>query len=248
MSRIASTSRLDLSAFPDVWRVEDLARVPATISCGAPALDVALPGGGWPTGALVEVLQRTPGRHVWQLVLPALSRTLQDQAGPIVLVAPPFRPFAPSLAAQGLQPERLLCLQADRRASRLWAAEQSLRCEQVAAVLAWLPEARSEELRRLHLAAQRHERLLFVFRGIAEARQASPAALRLVVDGVDPMEVRIIKRKGPPAMQPLHLPATSRRLAALLQARRSLRRGGPEPLPAAGEERSHGLDRTAAIP
>lgn len=248
MSRIAPISRLDLSAFPDVWRVEDLARQPATISCGAPALDAELPGGGWPAGAMVEVLQRTPGLHVWQLVLPALSRTLQDQAGPIVLVAPPFHPFAPSLAAQGLRPERLLCLQADRRAARLWAAEQSLRCEQVAAVLAWLPEARSEELRRLQLAAQRHERLLFVFRSIAEARQASPAALRLVVDGIDAMEVRIIKRKGPPAVQPLHLPATSRRLAALLQARRSLRRGGPEPLPASPVERSHGLDRTAAIP
>lgn len=248
MSRISPAPRLDLSAFPDVWRVEDLAREPATIACGAPALDAALPGGGWPTGAMVEVLQRTPGRHVWQLVLPALSRTLQDQAGPIVLVAPPFHPFAPSLAAQGLQPERLLCLHADRRASRLWAAEQSLRCEQVGAVLAWLPEARSEELRRLHLAAQRHERLLFVFRSSAEARQASPAALRLVVEGVDPMEIRIVKRKGPPALQPLHLPATSRRLAALLQARRSLRRDGPEPLPAAAVERSHVLDRTAAIP
>lgn len=248
MSRIPSASRLDLSAFPDVWRVQDLAREPATISCGAPALDAELPGGGWPTGAMVEVLQRTPGLHVWRLVLPALSRILQDKAGPVILVAPPFHPFAPSLAAQGLQPERLLCIQAERRAARLWAAEQSLRCDQVAAVLAWLPEARSEELRRLHLAAQRHDRLLFVFRSIADARQASPAALRLVVDGVDPMEVRIIKRKGPPAVQPLHLPATSRWLAALLQARRSLRGGAGEPLPAAGVERLHVLDRTAAIP
>lgn len=248
MSRIVPTPRLDLSAFPDVWRVEDLARESATISSGAPALDAALPGGGWPTGAMVEVLQRTPGRHAWQLVLPALGRTLQNQAGPIVLVAPPYHPFAPSLAAQGLQPERLLCIRADRRAARLWAAEQSLRCEQVAAVLAWLPEARSEELRRLHLAAQRHDRLLFVFRSSADARHASPAALRLVVDGVDPMEVSIIKRKGPPAVQPLHLPAASWRLAALLQARRSLRGGAGKPLPAAGVERSHVLDRTAAIP
>ncbi len=248
MSRSSSTSRLDLSAFPGVWRVEDLAREPATTCCGAPALEAALPGGGWPTGALVEILQPTPGPHVWQLVLPALGRILQDKAGPIVLVAPPFHPFAPSLAAQGLRPERLLRLEADRRAARLWAAEQALHCEQVAAVLAWLPEARSEELRRLHLAAQRHDRLLFVFRSSADARQASPAALRLVVEGIAPMEVRIIKRKGPPLAQPLQLPATSRRLAALLQARRSLRAGAREQLPVAGAERSHVLDRTAAIP
>ena len=173
---------------------------------------------------------------------------MQDKTGPIVLVAPPFHPFAPSLAAQGLRPERLLRIEADRRAARLWATEQSLRCDQVAAVLAWLPEARSEELRRLHLAAQRHERLLFVFRSVAQARQASPAALRLVVDGIAPMEVRIIKRKGPPVLQPLHLPATSRRLAALLQARRSLRADSREALPVSGGERSHVLDRTAAIP
>lgn len=246
MSPVSRVCRLDLSAFPDVWRVEDLARGKATVSSGAPVLDAQLPGGGWPTGVMVEVLQRSPGRHVWQLLLPALARTIQEKDGPIVLIAAPWRPFGPSLTAQGVRPERLLCIQPDQRAARLWAAEQALRCAQVAAVLAWLPEARNEDLRRLHLAAQQHDRLLFVFRNAGSRHEASPAALRLLVEGIDQLEVRILKRKGPPLLLPVQLPATSRRMAALLQARRSLRPMSREPLPAS--ERSHVLDRTAAIP
>lgn len=246
MSPVSRVSRLDLSAFPDVWRVEDLARGKATVSSGAPALDAQLPGGGWPTGVMVEVLQRSPGRHVWQLLLPALATTLQEQDGPIVLIGAPWHPFGPSLTAQGVRPERLLCIQADQRAARVWAAGQALRCAQVAAVLAWLPQASNEDLRRLHLAAQQHAHLLFVFRNAGHRQEASPAALRLLVEGIDQLEVRIIKRQGPPLLQPLQLPATSRRMAALLQARRGLRTLSREPVPAA--ERSHGLDRTAAIP
>lgn len=231
-----------------MWRGPELARQPAVVPSGLAALDAVLPGGGWPRGALVEVLQQSPGRHVWQLLLPALGRIMQDEAGPVVLVAPPWHPFGPGLAAQGLRTERLLCLQAEPRAARLWATEQALRCAQVAAVLAWLPQVRNEELRRLHLAAQQQERLLFVFRDAKDRRQASPATLRLLLEGIDSIELSVLKRRGPPLVRPVQLPATSRRLAALLAARHSLRAPSRPPLSAAPLEESHGLDRTAAIP
>ena len=62
---------------------------------------------------------------MWQLLLPALAQG--GQGGPVVLVGAPWVPFGPALAAQGLPPERLLCVQADAPAARLWAAEQALR-------------------------------------------------------------------------------------------------------------------------
>ena len=41
-----------------VWRADELARnVGATRPTGHAVLDAVLPGGGWPVGALVEVLQ-----------------------------------------------------------------------------------------------------------------------------------------------------------------------------------------------
>ncbi|MCW2311808.1 hypothetical protein [Rhodoferax antarcticus] len=49
------------------------------------------------------------------------------------------------------------------------------------AVLLWLVPVRSEHLRRLHLAAQAHAKLLWVMRPVAALDESSPAVLRLVV-------------------------------------------------------------------
>jgi protein ImuA len=227
--------------------VEDLAAEGAAWPTGHPALDAQLPGGGWPVGSMVEILQRQAAPHVWQLLLPALAQAVARHAGPVVLVGAPYEPFGPSLRAQGLPGERLLCVRAEKSAARLWACEQALRCAEVAAVIAWLPLAKSAELRRLHMAAQQSARLLFVFRGMKARDDASPARLRLLIDGVDSLQLRILKRRGPPLESPLSLPAHSKRLAALLEARKSR---GPQPSPApfaALHRRSHVLDRTAAL-
>jgi protein ImuA len=231
--------------------VEDLASQEAVLPTGHATLDAQLPGGGWPVGSMVELLQERAGPHMWQLLLPGLAQAIRKQAGPVVLVNAPFEPFGPSLAGQGLPGERLLCVKADKPAARLWAAEQALRCADVAAVLAWLPQAKSAELRRLHMAAQQHDRLLllFVFRGLNARHDASPARLRLLLEGVDQFELHILKRRGPPLETALALPGHSARLAALLEARR--RRGSAtvstEPVPVPLPRRSHVLDRTAAL-
>jgi protein ImuA len=162
-----------------------------------------------------------------------------------VLVGAPHPPFGPALAAQGLAPDRLLWIRTAQDTARLWAAEQALRCADVAGLVAWLPQARSQELRRLHLAARQHRKLLFVLRGLPVLRQASPAPLRLLVEGVEEMQVRIVKRKGPPLEQPLMLPALPARLQALLDSRRRGAVTAPAPLTTEEQprRRSHVLDR-----
>lgn len=225
---------------PQVWRGRALAQAEERVlATGHAALDAQLPGQGWPVGCLVEILQARPQQHVWQLLAPALA---QCEAGPIVLVNPPCQPFGPALQGRGLRPQQLLCVQADQPQPRLWAAEQALRCADVVAVLAWLPVAKPEELRRLHLCAQQHDKFLLAFRLLPAQQQASPARLRLLVEGVDQLEVRILKRRGPPVLQPVLLPAQPVRLAALLAARKS-RRSSPVRLISRG---SHVLDRTAS--
>jgi protein ImuA len=247
MSRAQPVSRVDPATLPHVWRVGDLAPAKACVSTGYEALDAQLPGGGWPTGSVIEILQEAPSRHVWRLVLPGLVSIMSRQPGPAVLIGAPLQPFAPSLAAQGLNPERLLCVQSEKTALRLWAAEQALRCAQVTAVMAWLPQARSEELRRLQLAAQQHGRMLFVFRDLTDREQASPAALRIQVGGIDRIEVEIVKRRGPPLIAAISLPATSPRLASLLNARRGKRFPSVSNTVESAVGISHVLDRTAAV-
>lgn len=234
-----------------VWRGRELGQAQEkTLATGHAELDAQLPGGGWPVGCLVEVLQASPQQHVWSLLAPALVRCAAAEPGPMVLVNAPFEPFGPGLQGQGLRPEQLLCVRADKAAARLWATEQALRCADVAAVLAWVPQARTEELRRLHLCAQQHDRFLVVFRGMEASGHSSPARLRLAVAGAETLEVSILKRRGPPLLQPLALPAQPRRLAALLESRKS-RRPAPQPaarsVPLAPIGGSHVLDRTASL-
>ncbi|HSV35302.1 MAG TPA: translesion DNA synthesis-associated protein ImuA [Ramlibacter sp.] len=248
MSLSSSLRPVDPISLPYVWRVEDLAAEQAVIPTGHPLLDAQLPGGGWPVGSMIEILQSRPAQHVWQLLLPGLARSLSLHAGPVILIGAPHEPFAPSLRARGVPGERLLWVKSDKESARLWAAEQALRCAQAAAVLAWVPQARSDALRRLHLAAQQQGRLLFVFRGLQARQSASPARLRLGVEGVDTLELRIFKRRGPPLEEALHLAPHSERLAALLEARK--RRASTAWVPSKAPplpERSHVLDRTAAF-
>lgn len=238
---MASAAASELS-LPHVWRGRELAQAQeSTVPTGHPVLDAHLPGSGWPLGSLVEVLQQEAQQHVWQLLGPGLAQAMA-QGDPAVLVHPPYQPFGPSLRARGIRPEQLLCVQAERAAARLWAAEQALRCADVSAVLAWLPQARAEDLRRLHLGAQSGQKLLVVFRPAAVRQQSSPARLRLLVQGSDSLEVTVLKRRGPPLLQPLLLRSQPSLLAALLAARGTRR--SPQPLPATG---SHVLDRAATL-
>jgi protein ImuA len=196
------------AARSDVWHGDELASAEArVVPTGHGTLDAQLPGGGWPVGALTEVLQASPEAQVWQLLLPALALAVRSSGGRVVLVGAPQVPFAPVLAAGGLPVEALLWIRGDGAVARAWACEQALRCADVAAVLAWLPQARAADLRRLQLAAARHENLLFVFRPEAQARAASPARLRLRVRCVPVWEAATAGPRG--------RGATTGRLAAI---------------------------------
>jgi protein ImuA len=235
---------------PAVWRASDLghAEHPALASGHAP-LDAQLPGGGWPVGAASELLQPTGVFLEWRLLLPGLSRLTRSRPGVLVLVGAPHVPFGPGLCAQGLDARRLLWVATTEAQERLWSCEQALRCADVLAVLAWLPQARSEHLRRLQLAAQSHAKFLFVMRSAQARDESSAALLRLLLEpasaagpaATDGLRLHILKRRGPPLTQPLLLPARPARLAALLGLHDEPR-GVPEP----ELERIHAVDRLGA--
>ena len=93
--------------------------------------------------------------------------------------------------------------------------------------MAWLPQAPAAALRRLQLAAAQQQQLLWVFRPVSAAPQASPALLRLQVQGLPAgasapttpgLQVQILKRRGPPLVQALDLPGCHPRLAQALAA------------------------------
>lgn len=198
-----------------------------SVGTGHAALNAELPGAGWPLGALIELLQTQPDAAGFSLLLPAVVARVRGEGGAVVLVNPPHEPFLPALAAAGLAAPSILLVRAETPAAQLWSAEQALRCGDVAAVLAWLPCARSAQLRRLHLAAaQRLDSLLFALRPVQAADAASPALLRLRVSAqaagpgqsAPTLRVHILKRRGPPQHAPVSVPAHGEPLRALLAA------------------------------
>jgi hypothetical protein len=189
-----------------VWRGGAVASATPAVPTGFAELDRALPGGGWPTGALSEILAGLEGMGELELVLPALAG-LSWAGKRIVWLAPPHLPYAPALAAAGIDLARLVVVRAPGKRDGLWAAEQVLRSGSCHALLAWLPGARYEELRRLAVAADTSRAWVALFRPQEAAHQSSPAALRLSLEpAADALSVHILKRRGAPAAAALHLP------------------------------------------
>ena len=226
-------------ALPDftnanVWRAGEVGSASAqTVATGYEALDAVLPGGGWPQGALVEMLQPQAGQQEWGLLTPGLvlavnqPATLGDPGAQLTaLVGAPYLPFGAALSARHLDMRRLISIHGKpgHPNSLLWATREALQCADVAAVLAWLPDARSAHLRRLQIAAHAHHKLLFVFRPLRAQNESSPAPLRLLLQGAveegGNLLVHVLKRRGPPLAAPLLLDTRPARLGALLAASR----------------------------
>jgi hypothetical protein len=196
----------DILQRSDVRRGAELGRVAApSVPSGFPALDAELPGGGWPVSALTEILPRHEGIGELRLLGPALAR-LAGAGSHIAWIAPPHLPYAPALAAAGIDLERLLIVRTGAAKETLWAIEQTLRAGVCGAVLAWPGDTRYPDLRRLQLAAEMSAGLAILFRAPQTAREASPAPLRLLLGTADGgLAVRIVKRRGAPLAHPVLL-------------------------------------------
>lgn len=121
------------SIHPALWRASQLARAAGrTVTTGYPMLSRALPGGGWPTGTLVELLVQQAGVGEMRLLRPAL---VEVSKRPIAMIQPPHTPQALAFANLGLPPQQLLWIRGQRTADALWAAEQLLRAGTCGALL-----------------------------------------------------------------------------------------------------------------
>lgn len=170
---------------------------PAIEPSGSSELDAALPGGGWQSGTIVELMPTQTGIGELRLLMPALARITCSNRY-VALISPPYIPFAPALAQHGVKLERLLVIQAQKPADILWAFEQTLRCKSFAAAVAWPLTIKDREVRRLQLAAEAGRSTGFLYRPTAAARESSPAALRLRLQANQKsgLELEILKCRG----------------------------------------------------
>lgn len=214
---LAGLAALSPAVAAAVWRGDALGRsVGSTWPSGFDALDAVLPGGGWPGGALTELLLPQAGTLEFRLAGPLLGRIVAG-GGRVVLVGPPQPPHAPGLLPHGVGIDALVWVRADTAAERLWATEQLLKAGSCGAVLAWLPQARPEQVRRLQVQAAASAAPALLCRPAVAAHESSAAPLRLRVQAGPgwQLQVDVFKRKGPPLAQVLTFSAPPAGLSAV---------------------------------
>ena len=193
---------------PDIWRGDSLSRAGSlVVSSGFPALDAELPGGGWPAGALIEILPAHEGIGELRLLGPALAGLSRRELR-LVWVAPPHLPYAPALAAAGIDVANLVVVRTASPKETLWATEQALASNACGAVLVWPQGAKYAELRRLQIAADGGRAPAFLFRVPEAASESSPAPLRIALGtSAGGLAIRVLKRRGAPLARPILLPS-----------------------------------------
>lgn len=174
-----------------IWRGQGTGHSASSQPTGHAELDKALPGGGWPDAALSEILVAAPGIGELRLLWPTLAR-LSHAGERIVLIGPPYLPYPHAWLGAGVDLHQLSIIQAAGR-DALWATEQCLRSGCCGAVVCWPKQVDDRALRRLQIAAETGRTLAFAYRPQDAAANASPAALRMVVDA---RQLRILKCRG----------------------------------------------------
>jgi len=204
-SVVSSTAFAALLAHPAIWRGDTCAPELSALPSGFAALDAVLPGRGWPQGALTEMLLEQEGIGEIRLTLPALAR-VQAQGRDVVWIAPPHRPYAPALAAAGLDLARLFVVHCREPKDALWAFDQALRAPECGAAFAWLPTHDERALRRLQVAAREGRTWGVLWRRPGQRGSATAAPLRLALSAQPGcLAVRVLKRRGAELPQPVLL-------------------------------------------
>ena len=225
----APVSLAEILARADVWCADQLATAALpTLASGFPVLDEELPGGGWPRGALCEILadavagsaasvaRRGIGIGEFSLLMPVLKR-MRTEGRWSLLIAPPFSPNGPALSVFGVDLARLAVVNPEQPKEILWAMEHALSSGAFGCVLAWGARIDARQIRRLQVAAAGHDTLAFLFRPLSERASASSATLRLALSTAagGMLGVDLLKRRGPPCTRTLLLdvarPATRTR-------------------------------------
>lgn len=165
------------------------------LATGYSTLDAQLDQGGWPLDGAIELLSDSNGMGAMGLFLPAMEK-LSEQGRWQAFIAPPYIPYAPLLAARGIDTQQILLVHPQNRQDLLWSTEQALRSSTCSAVFSWLGahDYRYSELRKLQLAAAGSDSLAVLFRPNQAADNHAPASLRLQMR--EYRKVHILKQRG----------------------------------------------------
>ncbi len=132
---------------------------------GLGPMNAAFSGGVFPTGAVHEFISPTEGcAAAANGFISGLLRTPMQKGGACLWISGRHRLFPPSLKLFGIEPHRVIFIDAIREKDVLWVMEQALKCGALAAVVAELRDVSFAQSRRLQLAVEESRVTGFVHR------------------------------------------------------------------------------------
>jgi protein ImuA len=165
------------------------------VETGFATLDAQLYNRGWPVGGSIEVISEQCGLDAMGIFMPIMKK-LSGQGRWQVFIDPPYTPYAPLLADEGVNLQEIMLVHPRDREELLWSTEQALRSKTCGVVFVWLgaTDYRYAELRKIQLAAASNGTLAVLFRSAEALLQASPASLKIQLEGY--RQLKILKQRG----------------------------------------------------
>lgn len=151
-----------------------------SISSGCQPLDRLLPQRGFEPGSLIEWIGGGAGSGTSVLAMLA-ARSACHCRGMLVLVDRDGSFYPPAAHACQIDLQNTIVVHPTSEKDECWAIEQSLRCSDVAAVVAWPKRLTSNAFRRLQLAAEYGSSLGLFVRPTTARHEASWASMRMFV-------------------------------------------------------------------
>ena len=186
-----------------LWRASNIHCDQRGLATGYAELDQYLPGQGWTTNGVTELLHDHHGIGELRLLGPALSKLSLEQDRWVLWVCPPYIPYPPALSAMGIDLRSVIIAQPETPRDFLWVLEAALASGTCSAVLAWPKNIQEKQIRRLQVACKTGSTWNILFRPSNAAGNASPAELRISLKPTEEplhtkssISLKIIKRRG----------------------------------------------------
>ena len=153
------------------------AGVHATVGLGS--IESVFPNGIFPSGAIHEFLSTTSEQAAASGgFISGILHSLMERGGACLWISTSRNIFPPALKIFGVEPDRIIFVDLKRERDVLWATEEALKCQGLAAVVAEVEEISFTQSRRLQLAVEQSRVTGFILRSNPRKLGASACAAR----------------------------------------------------------------------
>ena len=135
------------------------------LTMGLGAIECAFPNNSFPLGAVheficpdAEAIAASGG-----FIASILSKLMQNDSASI-WISSSQNIFVPALSSFGINPDKIIFIELKNQKEILWALEEALKCEGLAAVIGEIPELSFTFSRRLQLAVEQSRSTGFIIR------------------------------------------------------------------------------------